>query len=412
MAFEKLQKTKVPGVFKQADGRYVAIATRKDIAGRQMKARRVLPEGTSLTAAAAAVEELRREMARPARETPNLRDGKQIVGAYAQRWIEARGRRLKPSAAQTYGAALVEHILPYLGDMACQNVTREVVEGWVIYVQEARQPSGKPYAQDTMRQWWRVLRTLLRDMAADLHLPDPTVRVRPPERPDQDPIREQRTLDASALSAMLDAAATYAPQRYAEVAVMALTGMRAGEVYALKWECVDFKSSTITVRRALSRGVLQETTKTKARRLVPMHPALAEILQEHRQKLVEDKHTGLEAGFVFPADHGGLREPSSAKKLWPLLQEALKTDIRIGPQVLRRSLNTQLVLQGVDRITLRSIMGHTSEAMTARYAGISVEAKADAVRGLAVEAKSIDEHNEPAMDAIPDFKVPPSAEVN
>ena len=52
---------------------------------------------------------------------------------------------------------------------------------------------------------------------------------------------------------------------------------------------------------------------------------------------------------------------------------------RIGPPVMRPSLNTMMLAEGVDRITLRSIMGHASEEMTQRYAGIGDEAKAEAI---------------------------------
>ena len=54
----------------------------------------------------------------------------------------------------------------------------------------------------------------------------------------------------------------------------------------------------------------------------------------------------------------------------------------MGPQVLRRTFNTLMVEAGVDRIVLRSQMGHCSEEMTERYAGVSVEAKLAAVRRL------------------------------
>lgn len=46
---------------------------------------------------------------------------------------------------------------------------------------------------------------------------------------------------------------------------------------------------------------------------------------------------------------------------------------------MRRSLNTMMLAEGVDRITLRAIMGHASEEMTQRYAGIGDEAKAEAI---------------------------------
>ena len=51
----------------------------------------------------------------------------------------------------------------------------------------------------------------------------------------------------------------------------------------------------------------------------------------------------------------------------------------VTPQVLRRTFNTLIMLAGADRITLRAMMGHTSEEMTERYSGVSTEAKQAAV---------------------------------
>ena len=94
------------------------------------------------------------------------------------------------------------------------------------------------------------------------------------------------------------------------------------------------------------------------------------------------QHKGLGTGLVFPSDNGGLRDPGSTKKMWPALRKELTTDIRVGPQELPRTFNTQMMLAGVDRITLRSIMGHTTEAMTQRYAGVPEDKKAEAVQRL------------------------------
>ena len=55
---------------------------------------------------------------------------------------------------------------------------------------------------------------------------------------------------------------------------------------------------------------------------------------------------------------------------------------RVTAQVLRRTFNTLMVLGGVDRIVLRSQMGHSSEEMTRRYAGVSAADKQEAVRML------------------------------
>ena len=127
----------------------------------------------------------------------------------------------------------------------------------------------------------------------------------------------------------------------------------------------------------MSKGKLMERTKTKSQRIVPMRPLLAAILLEHRQKQIAGQHPGLATGLLFPTDDGKLRMTSNLKKVWPKLQELTSSKVKVGSQVLRRSLNTNLVMAGVDRITTRAILGHTSEAMTQRYAGIGDEAKAD-----------------------------------
>ncbi len=262
----------------------------------------------------------------------------------------------------------------------------------MIWAQSRTQKDEKPYTQDTMRQWWRCLCTIIRDMVADLNLPrDPTLRVKPPERPELAAVREQHTLQADAVGKLLDACKATAPKWYAEVATMALTGARAGEVYALKWDAVDFVTGQITIKRALSRGKLLERTKTKAQRVVPMHRDLIPILKAHRQHQIAKQVKGVDSGMVFLSVRGKIRDPKSAKKIWAALCKEAGIDQRVGPQVLRRSMNTMMLAEGVDRITLRSIMGHTSEAMTQRYAGIGDELKADAVNRV-----------KPALAIVPD----------
>jgi integrase len=113
-----------------------------------------------------------------------------------------------------------------------------------------------------------------------------------------------------------------------------------------------------------------------------MPAVLVGVLREHRLRLIRDQHPGVDSGFVFPSDNGKMRFPQSARKVYELLMGALSHDIRVGPQVLRRTMNTLLVKAGVDRIILRAMMGHTSEAMTQRYAGVDLKDKHEAISRL------------------------------
>jgi integrase len=397
---KKAKPTRYPGVFRLPDGRLLARAVVRLFDGKVRVLRKVLPIGSSEVDAVNAVAALKEDLKNPQpppTDLPLRLDTNLTVEQYVVSWLQVRAPRLSPSTAATYGWCINDRILPRLGWLACKDVTRMAVEAWVVWAESLVQPptrkmtrngktttyanpdAGKPYRQDTMRQWWRCLSTILGDMAVDLQLPNPTARVLQPERPELALMREQRTVDAEATGKLLDEVRRRFPLWFAEIAVMTMTGMRAGEVYGLKWECVDFAKANIVVRRAVSKGTLRERTKTKAWRNVPLHPVLAAILLEHRQRQLANQDPALDLGLVFPNRHGKLRSPSSTKKLWPQLAEAIGIDMRLGQQVLRRSLNTALVHAGVDRITTRAIMGHTSEQMTERYAGIGAKEKADAV---------------------------------
>ncbi|MFH1531363.1 MAG: site-specific integrase [Pseudomonadota bacterium] len=181
------------------------------------------------------------------------------------------------------------------------------------------------------------------------------------------------------LQRFLQAVEHYAPGHYVAILTMARTGMRAGEVYAMKWDTVDFTREEIVVRRSISNGELTETTKTHAPRIVPMHSSLVETLKSHRKQMMEEQHPGLKNNWVFPNIRGAMRLPQAVRPVFLLAMEATRLDHVVSPQVLRRTLNTLMVRDGVDRIVLRSIMGHCSEAMTARYAGVDSKDKRDAI---------------------------------
>ncbi len=55
---------------------------------------------------------------------------------------------------------------------------------------------------------------------------------------------------------------------------------------------------------------------------------------------------------------------------------------RVGPQVLRRSLNASLRRAGVDAGTVRAIIGHTTEAMSSLYDHVHLHEKRDAIQAV------------------------------
>jgi integrase len=308
---------------------------------------------------------------------------------YAERWLEAKAARVRPSVAAHRAQVLSDHILPHFGDRRVDQITRLDVEAWAGLIEKKRLPDGRLYARETILGFWRIFRTLIKDAVADLGLStDPTDRVRPPD-PAYIYRREQRTLLPKQLRGVVAGVEQYAPQRLAETFVLAYSGIRAGEMFALRWKDIDEKGRFLNVRRSVRRGQVS-AVKTKAPRTAALPVRGIALLRKHRQVAEALGRDTSPDAIVFPADNGSYRMPQSLHKPLALASEAAGLDIRVTPQVFRRTFNTLSVACGIDRIVLRSQMGHSSEAMTRRYSGIPIEAKLEAVDRL-VELTDSDE---------------------
>ncbi len=382
MAITDLEKTKVPGVYRQPDGRFVAVAVIRDGQGKQIKRRQVLPESATLTQAAAAVEGLKQALLQPQVEAKAIPS----FANYAEQWLIVKASRLRDGVTREWTHRLGVHILPVeiagkaLGHYRLDEIRRLHVEGWVAWAESVQQPSGKPYSPASVAGWWRLITQVLRDAAADYDLPDPTRRVTAPEV-HAPKVRETRTLDKAALETFLGAVEHLQPGRYAEIAFLGYTGCRPGEAYGLHWKDVALDGDTpnAALKFSATRGKL-ERTKTDSPRVVPLVPALVAALKEHRQQQMSGKVAQWDDGqgaLVFPSDSKTYRIEQSLAKPCDLCSAAVGQ--KVTPQVLRRSVNTILLASGVNPITVREMMGHTTEAMSARYSSQPLAVKADAL---------------------------------
>lgn len=364
---DKTGKKIAPGIWRREDGS-IALEATATVEGKKRFRRGVLPPGATLEEAQAARERLRRELTGEEADAPPIT----TLSDYAVGWLASKADRLRPRVITTYTTTLAHHILPQLGEVQLVELTRRHIEGWVVYAETAVREDGQPYSRPTVLGWWRLLTQLVRDAVADHDLPrDPTDRVQPPRI--QTPAkREMGTLTGEELEQLLTACAEHTPDRWAEVVVLAYTGIRAGELYGLRWG--DVAGDVLHIRQSASKGHLT-APKGVAHRQVYACDQVQEALAAHRRQLIEAQHVGLDTGLVFPSSAGTARDANSLAKPLALASVTAGLDLRVTPQVLRRTFNTLLISAGVDRIVLRAQMGHTSEAMSQRYAGVGLDLK-------------------------------------
>jgi len=137
------------------------------------------------------------------------------------------------------------------------------------------------------------------------------------------------------------------------------TGMRRGELLALRWEQVDLPGRTITVKHSKSGRV----------RHVPINKMAQGALSEL---------PGPHAGHVFRYRGLPIKDVKTA-----FLKAVKRARIpRCRFHDLRHSFATRLVLAGVDLATVKELMGHASISTTMRYAHPNPPHKRDAVARL------------------------------
>ncbi|WCP66385.1 site-specific integrase [Vibrio tubiashii] len=139
------------------------------------------------------------------------------------------------------------------------------------------------------------------------------------------------------------------------------TGLRRGELLALKWDDVDFEQQYLSVRA--------QNAKAKKSRNIPLNDTVLEVLESWQLQNKKREYVFASRSDVPIKD---------IKKPWlRVLREAKITDFRFHD--LRHHFASKLVMVGVDLNTVRELLGHSDLKMTLRYAHLAPEHKAAAV---------------------------------
>ncbi len=159
-------------------------------------------------------------------------------------------------------------------------------------------------------------------------------------------------------------------KRYATVFLLAAaTGLRCGELFALKWNDIDFKAGTIRVdESADQRTYIVGPCKNAAayRTILLADSEGREVLGILRRFLKGDRKSN---DFVFHSKRGSpLRETNVLHEFLHPVLKALGLP-QAGMHAFRHGCNRRWELAGMNPAVLRQQMGHSSAVMTARYTG-------------------------------------------
>jgi|GEM_PF-360236 len=260
------------------------------------------------------------------------------LGEYLESWLAGLEGRVEVTSRECYASLCRQHIIPKLGHVEIQKLTPIKIKNF--YVEEQlngrigrRESTGnngeKPNSEQAQAQSGRLSPTTVRHIHMTLNnalneavelglIPDnPCKRVKPPRREKKEAVAWTPDEAVQFLRAIAD------DRLYALFALALGTGMRRGEILALKWENVDLDNGTVEIKsqrvRTRTMGVIEKDLKTeRSRQVLPISRGLVEILKYHKE--LQDREKALmgdaycDRGYVFAQIDGKPLEPTNVGK--------------------------------------------------------------------------------------------------
>jgi integrase len=272
------------------------------------------------------------------------------VGELAERWY-ATTVTLKPKTREDYRSLLNNHVLPAFGDRAVASLDTLAVRGWLAgMVSKGLSPSRAKHA------YYVLFAVLEAAIQAGALVRNPAARVRVPRAHS----REMHFLSAAEVERMAEA---IVPPYGVLVRFAAYTGLRAGEIAALRVKRLDLLRGTVRVVESATEvggRLMLGPTKTHAERTV----RLPRFLREDLAAYLADRPHDPDA-FLFTAPRGGqLRHHNFYQRLFcPALPRAgLPEQVRFHD--LRHTCAALLIAQGAHPKVIQAHLGHSSIQVT------------------------------------------------
>jgi integrase len=300
------------------------------------------------------------EMLREAEQGTLPTGPNQKLKDYLPDWLEnVQREKLRPNSYIKY-KKMIRHIVEELGEIYLTKLTPEQVKRFYTKKLQAG------VASKTVHDIHGVLHVALDNAVNWGYIPRNVCDLIDAPRAVS---RQGTPLTVEQAKLLLEKIKTHRLEVLITMAIV--TGMRRGELLALRWSCVDLNRGLVLVLRTVDNidefGYIEDEPKTKSsKRTVYLPPFLIEMLKKHRkdqEALKQRVNQWEEKNLVFPDLHGGYLNPSYMLQMFKgILEDAGLPPMHFHD--LRHSAATILLSMGVNVKVIQDLLGHSNVSIT------------------------------------------------
>lgn len=351
---------------KRSDGRYVS--TVRVIDPLTGKKRRVFVYGYT-------EEEVIREITQIKQNNGSEVSSRNIsFNSWVDEWMRIKKAELSENTFDSYTLLLNKHIKPYIGDISLKNITSAAIRGLLQHISGNR----------TKQAVYNMLHAILQQAYADeLIRRNPCISVKAPRYT----AKEKAIITADEFKSLFNAAS----EQYQRIFTVALyTGIRRGELCALRWGDIDFAGAVISVERSAkitNSGVIIGEPKTaNSKRKILMPDVVIKALKKQRTAQIERyfKHSCkiTDRDYVFTSEKffNKIMPPNALSHAFIRAKKAAGITSDISFHSFRHTHTTMLVEAGASIKGIQMRLGHATPSFTlSRYAHGTTKMQQDIV---------------------------------
>lgn len=273
-------------------------------------------------------------------------------------WLNEKKNYIKSSTYTYYLFEVENYIIPQLGALQMSDLNEKVIQNAVLYWQKQGGKEQTPLKKSTVQNLAMLIKQFLRYAIREGYMEEHPINIRfiPANQG-----KKKKVFSTQEQLAIINAIREEPSYRTFGILLCLNSGLRIGELCALRWEDFDLDNGIIHINKTLQRiydyngtpktRIIISTPKTSTSiREIPLSSKMMDVI-----KTMHEKNAG---GYVL-TNSSVYMEPRSFRKFYMDFLERHKI-MPLNFHCLRHTFATRCIENGSDYKSVSEILGHTT----------------------------------------------------